>query len=104
MAFIGFVLVLASFYSIQDITKLSMSPLPDPHYWLFGMGVFLILVSIILYFLEQGSSRINLPKAFGKEQKLIKNSLFFSAPINLAKYFLGRVQNRQMDPAHFFYY
>lgn len=82
LAIIGFLLVLASFFEIKDISKFAISPLPNALYPIFIVGLFLFVMSVILFFLEKRSSRIELPKELSTIQQIIDNSIFFSAPMD----------------------
>ena len=55
---LGFILVIAGFFQVSDITKLSIIPHPGPLYGVIGIGIALIIVSIVLFHLMMKGSDI----------------------------------------------
>ena len=55
VAVLGFVLIIVSFFKIEDITKLQITPNASPIYATLSIGVLLILVSLVSYLLSEDS-------------------------------------------------
>ena len=77
---LGFILVIAGFFQVSDITKLSIIPHPGPLYGVIGIGIALIIVSIVLCLMDRHKG--DLPRDLDEEPKLLPKSVFLSAPMN----------------------
>jgi Domain of unknown function (DUF6430) len=53
LLFVGFILIVISFFKIQDITKLDLSANPSPIYPIFACGIVLIALSIVMFVLTE---------------------------------------------------
>ena len=80
LAVLSFLLIIAGFFQISDITKLQIKPYPEPLYSIAVLGVVLMIVSVVTFLADK--SNIKIPVDLKAKSKLIPDSVFFSAPMN----------------------
>jgi hypothetical protein len=83
LAIVGFLLIIAGFFQISDITKFNITVHPEPIYTVVVLGIASLVVSIWLFRAER--SRVQLPKDLDDKPKLVPKSIFLSAPMNMFK-------------------
>src|ERR1044072_764877 len=85
----GFLLVLASFFKIEDISKFQLSPYAAPIYTTYVIGIMLILASVLTYLLDKDIEGWLRPAKIKK----IKNG--YTTPLGQAtlSVLYGRIEN-----------
>jgi len=85
---LGFFLIIASFYKIDDITKLQISPYPIPIYPIFACGIILMLASIAIFVFTDS------PLNFNFRSKIRSTKTGFEIDISHAKLTItfGRIE------------
>jgi len=80
LAVLGFLLVIAGFFQITDITKLDITAHTKPLYSVAALGVVLLVVSVGLFLNE--NRKVALPQDLNEQPKVLAKSIFLSAPMD----------------------
>jgi len=81
LAVLGFLLVIAGFFHITDITKLAITAYNTPLYSVVALGTVLLVVSVGLFLTEK--RKVLLPQDLNEQPKILPRSIFLSAPMNM---------------------
>ena len=77
---LGFLLVIAGFFQITDITKLAIQAYATPFYSVVAIGAVLLAGSIGLSLIEK--RKVELPQDLNEHPKLLAKTVFLSAPMH----------------------
>lgn len=98
----GLFLTLVSYFKVEDITKLQISKYANPIYSLYLLGIFLIIISILIYISEKLTSIQLLGEIFPKWLKVvkvrkIKNGLSVVVNRSVINILFGRIEGVVKD-------